>query len=200
MLALPLLPISAILWKPQIVLLCDPLPLKRTTSGTDDSWNVFFFKIFGGHKSFLWGHWYPCFGLLAMSPLGFKARVDPSLVCFVACMQWIPEIHLWCHTCWLYRGQHGSWAFLIHIPADVAASIGGGSGLDPTTVRAARDLWNVGYFQVLNMSFLLNKSSETEKEVPCENLWLSPDCLCVHAARNRPSSRAHDLLWLLHDR
>ena len=46
-----------------------------------------------------------------MSPLGFKARVDPSLACFVACMQWIPEIHLWCDTCWLYRGQHGSQAF-----------------------------------------------------------------------------------------
>ena len=25
-------------------------------------WNTFFFNI-GGHQSFLWGHWYPCFGL-----------------------------------------------------------------------------------------------------------------------------------------
>ena len=33
---------------------------------------------------FLWGHLYPCFGLLVMSALGFKARVDPSLVCFLA--------------------------------------------------------------------------------------------------------------------
>ena len=82
-----------------------------------------FFLIFGGHKSFSWGHWYPFFGLLAMSPLGFKARVDPSLVCFVACVQWIPEIHLWCDTCWLYRGQHGSWAFSIHVPADASTSI-----------------------------------------------------------------------------
>ena len=54
---------------------------------------------------------------------GFKARVDPSLACFVTCMQWIPEIHLWCNTCWLYGGQHGSWAFSIHVPADVSASI-----------------------------------------------------------------------------
>ena len=43
-----------------------------------------------------------------MSPLGFKARVDPSLVCFIACMQWIPDIHLWCDTCWPLGGQHGS--------------------------------------------------------------------------------------------
>ena len=34
--------------------------------------------------SFLWGHWYLCFGLLVMSALGFKARVD-SLACFLAC-------------------------------------------------------------------------------------------------------------------
>ena len=35
--------------------------------------------------SFLWGHWYPCFGLLVTSALGFKARVD-SLACFLACV------------------------------------------------------------------------------------------------------------------
>ena len=35
-------------------------------------YNLFFFKIFGGHKCFLWGHWYPCIGLLVTSPLGFK--------------------------------------------------------------------------------------------------------------------------------
>ena len=39
---------------------------------------------------------------------GFKARVDPSFACSVACMQWIPEIHLWCNTCWCLGGQHGS--------------------------------------------------------------------------------------------
>ena len=33
-----------------------------------------FIWIFGGCKSLLWGHWYPCFGLLVMSPQGFKSR------------------------------------------------------------------------------------------------------------------------------
>ena len=28
---------------------------------------LFLKKIFGGQKFFLWGHWYPCFGLLVMS-------------------------------------------------------------------------------------------------------------------------------------
>ena len=36
--------------------------------------------MFGGHMLFLWGHWYPCFALLVMSPLSFKARVG-NLIC-----------------------------------------------------------------------------------------------------------------------
>ena len=43
------------------------------------SYVFFFSKIFGGHESFLWGHWYPYFGLLVTSPLGFKARVGSAL-------------------------------------------------------------------------------------------------------------------------
>ena len=29
----------------------------------------------------------------------------------LACLCSIPQIHLWCDTCWLYSGQHGSRAF-----------------------------------------------------------------------------------------
>ena len=35
-----------------------------------------------------WGHWYPCFGFLVTSPLGFKARVGSALFAF-------HEIHFW---------------------------------------------------------------------------------------------------------
>ena len=35
-----------------------------------------------------------------------KGRVDPLLVCFLACVQWIPQIHLWCHSCWPIGGQN----------------------------------------------------------------------------------------------
>ena len=31
------------------------------------------------HMSYYWGHWYPCFGFLVTSPLGFKARVGSAL-------------------------------------------------------------------------------------------------------------------------
>ena len=30
----------------------------------------------------------------------FKVWMDPLLVWFVAWVQWIPQIHLWCDTCW----------------------------------------------------------------------------------------------------
>ena len=48
-----------------------------------------------------------------------------------------PQIHLWCNTCRLYRGQHSSWVFSIHILADVSTSIGGGSGFEPTSEHSA---------------------------------------------------------------
>ena len=47
--------------------------------------NFFFFFFFFFFKSFWWthvlfgGHWYPCFGFLVTSPLGFKARVGSAL-------------------------------------------------------------------------------------------------------------------------
>ena len=45
-------------------------------------WNAFLFE---GHQSVLWGHWYPCFGLLVMSVSGFNANVD-SPVCILHCL------------------------------------------------------------------------------------------------------------------
>ena len=82
-------------------------------------WSRLFFFNF-------WDHWYHYFGLLVSPVLGFKARVDPSLVYFLTCVQWIPQIHHRYDTCWLLGSQHGSWAFLIHVLADpVSTTIGG---------------------------------------------------------------------------
>ena len=95
--------------------------------------SFFFIKFFGGHESFWWGHWYPYFGLLETSPLGFKARMDPSLACFVACMQWFPEIHLWCDTRWPLGGQRGSQSRFLH-----ACSRGRMLGFDQTSRTLSR--------------------------------------------------------------
>ena len=78
------------------------------------------------------GYWYPSDDVCP----GFQSQ-DGFLACMLSCLCAIPQIHLWCGTCWLYRGQHGNWAFLIHLPADVSVNMGGGSGLEPMTVHAA---------------------------------------------------------------
>ena len=43
---------------------------------------------------------------------GFQSQGGPSLVCFLICMQWIPQIHLWCDTCWPLVAAD---PFLIHM-------------------------------------------------------------------------------------
>ena len=62
--------------------------------------------------SFLWDHWYPCFGLLVTSALGFKARVD--IACTFSCLHVTHQIHLWCDTCQPLDGQHGGLTHSLH--------------------------------------------------------------------------------------
>ena len=38
-----------------------------------------------------------------------EPRWIPWLECFVSCMQQIPQIHLWCDTCWPLGSRHGGW-------------------------------------------------------------------------------------------
>ena len=66
----------------------------------------------------------------------------------------ILKIHLWCDTCWLYRGQLGSQAFLIHIPADMSTSIDGGLGLEPMTVRTTTQPLRILDFQPARLNAL----------------------------------------------
>ena len=105
----------------------------------------FFFKIFGGHKSFFGTTDTPVLDFWWHLPWVVKPGWIPFCVLSHLCD---PHIHLWCNTCWLYRGQHGSWAFSIHVLTEVSASIGGDLGLKPMTVHAAgttlyttRPLW-----------------------------------------------------------
>ena len=41
-----------------------------------------FLKSFWRTHVLFWDHWYPCFGILVTSPLGFKARVGSALFNF----------------------------------------------------------------------------------------------------------------------
>ena len=72
----------------------------------------FFLKIFGGHKFFSWGHWYLCFWTSGDICPGFQSQGGSLCMLSHLCD---PQIHLWCDTCWLYRGQHGSRAFCRHV-------------------------------------------------------------------------------------
>ena len=110
------------------------MPFKGNSSDTHqlahDKWlpvvSFIFFKKIGEYRSFLWGHWYPCFGFLVTFPLGFKARVGSLTCTWQRCRCYIlPEIHLWCDTCWPPLVWHlpTSWwptwqlSHLFHIPA-----------------------------------------------------------------------------------
>ena len=48
------------------------------------SFLFFLKKIFWRTHVLFWGHWYPCFGFLVTSPLGFKARVGSALFAIFA--------------------------------------------------------------------------------------------------------------------
>ena len=79
-------------------------------------------KNFGGHQSFFVGPLISQFYTLEIPALGFNTRVDPLFVCFT-CVQWVPQMHLRCYTCWPLDDQHGSRAFLIHVLAQVYSDI-----------------------------------------------------------------------------
>ena len=49
----------------------------------------------------------PLFWTFVEICLDIKARVDSLLVCFIICIHWIPQIHFWCNTRRLLRGQYG---------------------------------------------------------------------------------------------
>ena len=63
---------------------------------------IYFFKNF----VHFWGHWYPCFGFLVTSPLGFKARVGSALfelyggVRDICCLRFTSGSVYSQHSCW----------------------------------------------------------------------------------------------------
>ena len=91
---------------------------KEIYKGFQNNITSFFLKkVSGGHESFLWGYWYPCFGLLVMSPLGFKVRVESLIDTWPRrTFYTFPEIHLWCNTWQPLGGLYGSKVNLLHIP------------------------------------------------------------------------------------
>ena len=73
---------------------------------------VFLKKIFEDISPFRWATDTPVLGFWWCLLWVSKRGLDPFCVLFCLCD---PQIHLWWDTCWLYRGQHGSRAFSIHV-------------------------------------------------------------------------------------
>ena len=81
------------------------------------------FFYFWGHKSFSWSHLHPCFGLLVMSTLGFKARVDPL---YAFSLVWSSDSPLVWH---LLTVERSAWQPSLFDPCTyISASIGGSLG------------------------------------------------------------------------
>ena len=54
-----------------------------TNHGIETRYSSVFKRFLRTHTHVLfWGHWYPCFGFLVTSPLGFKVRVGSALFAF----------------------------------------------------------------------------------------------------------------------
>ena len=68
---------------------------------------IIFLKKIGGHESFfmaidtpVWISHGVCAGFQSQSESSHPHALSP----------WIPQIHLWCDTCWPLGSQHGGWA------------------------------------------------------------------------------------------
>ena len=117
------------------------MPIKSIYDGNSpewiswfENWSDFFFFNFDRHRSF-WGHWYFCFGLLVLSTLGFKVRVDPFLAVFFTHMKWIPQIHLWVQHLLIFWQPALQLALLTHILAHLSKTL---VGLEPMIEHAAK--------------------------------------------------------------
>ena len=109
-----------------------------------------FLKFFRGHESFLLGHWYPYFGLLVTSPLGFKARVGSAL------FELSRGIRLTLHVPWdsplvwhLSTSWQPAWqpSRLFHIPARHWWDLKPGAIMPPITVsdQAGQTFYRLSY-------------------------------------------------------
>ena len=83
--------------------ICQQMKVNQTISS---------FKLFlEGISPYCVVHWYPCFTLLGMSCPGFQSQGGFLSLCFIACVQWIPQIYLLWHTCWALGGQYRDLTF-----------------------------------------------------------------------------------------
>ena len=87
--------------------------------------NFFFFNFCRTQVLFV-GPLIPLFWTSGDVCPGFQSQ-GGFLACTLSCLCASPQIHLWCDTCWLYRGQHGSQSHSLH--ATEVAAVGWWDGI-----------------------------------------------------------------------
>ena len=78
-------------------------------------WTLSFFKniFLEDIDPFLWDQWHPVLDFRWHLSWVSTPKWIPLLVCFIAYVQWIPQIRLWCDTCWPLGGHHWTLIFLL---------------------------------------------------------------------------------------
>ena len=145
---------------------------------------------FGGHESFLWGHWYPCFGLLVTSPLGFKVRVGSALfklsggVCVTLHVPWDSPLVQHLPTCWRPAWQP---SHLFHIPAKHWCNSKPGAIMPPLTV------WDQAHALPPELSWSV--TSHNVRSGRCSTDWAIPARLLL-TVWDQADTLLTELSWL----
>ena len=120
-------------------------------------------------------HWSFFMEPLFWTALVFKARVAPSLMCSVACTQWIPQIHLWCSTRWPFKGSQASLLFHLLLQALVGLKPMAQCATDVLTARTTTT-------QLVQFFFLIFLYSELSGE----NLLCPTDMVSLNVEKIIP--------------
>ena len=128
--------------------------------------NEFLKKNFGGHKFFLWGHWYPCFGLLVTSALSFKAGVD--VLCSFS-LVWSSDLPLVWYLL-MFRGQHVAKPFQSMYLQKCPQALEEVQGSNPQP-----SVWWVQCCKPLGHSSSAKKNNERQS-LPCRSWVVLPPC------------------------
>ena len=102
-------------------------------------WNAFlFFYNFWGYQSFLCPTDTPVLDFWWRLLWVSKPWRIPLLTCFVVCVQLIPQIHLWCDTCWSFDDQHGSRAALTRLLIQTFVFVFNSKTMSKTRLHSSR--------------------------------------------------------------
>ena len=144
----------------------------------------FFFKSFWRTHVLFWGHWYPCFGFLVTSALGFKARVGSALFAIFAeaNVMYIPQdsplvLHL-LTSWWPARSRSLPHSLLLcYINLSISSKL-------ILWVLSLLPLWGfkAPLYWVIAFAPPIDSNFECNANVFCIKIYTKTQMLCLHIA------------------